>query len=213
MIQGPRRMVLAGMCLAPLALGACREKNEDVGANEDLMREHGVIARLLLVYDELVRRMGYEATAPLDVVERAATLMRRFGEDYHERVEEQQVFPRFEKAGKQRELVAALRTQHDAGRRLTDLLVHARTADPARVQETLRGYVRMMRPHVAREDTVLFPAFRALVGGREIASLGEKFEALEHERLGKEGFEHTVSEVAEIEKQLGIDALTPFALP
>ncbi len=200
------------MCLAPFALGACREPNARVGANEDLMREHGVIARLCDVYEELARRLVFEPSAPLDAVERAAALMRRFGEDYHERVEEEHVFPRLEKAGKQRELVAALRAQHDAGRRLTDRLAHAREADPARVQEALRGYVRMFRPHLGREDTVLFPAFRELVGGRELGALGDRFEDIERERLGQDGFARAVAEVADLEKRLGIDALAPFAL-
>jgi len=36
------------------------EEDEDVSANEDLMREHGVLNRILLIYDEAGRRIGIE---------------------------------------------------------------------------------------------------------------------------------------------------------
>jgi len=33
------------------------EEDDDVSANEDLMREHGVLNRILLIYDEAGRRI------------------------------------------------------------------------------------------------------------------------------------------------------------
>ena len=50
----------------------------------------------------------------------SAGLVRRFVEDYHERLEEKHVFPRFEKAGELGVLVRVLFEQHQAGRFLTD---------------------------------------------------------------------------------------------
>jgi hypothetical protein len=68
----------------------------------------------------------------------------------------------------------------------------------------------MYRPHEAREDTVLFPAFRGIVSAHEYASLGEDFEKKEHQLFGKEGFEGIVEKVATIEKELGIYDLAKF---
>ena len=48
--------------------------------------------------------------------------------------------------------------------------------------------LRMYRPHAAREDTVLFPAFRKLVPKKQYGELGEQFEDKEHELFGKAGF-------------------------
>jgi hypothetical protein len=70
----------------------------------------------------------------------------------------------------------------------------------------------MYRPHEAREDTVLFPAFRRIVEHKEFDALGEQFEDKEHELFGKEGFDGVVANVARLEKQLGVydlDSFTP----
>ena len=63
----------------------------------------------------------------------------------------------------------------------------------------------MYRPHAAREDTVLFPEFRGIVGGHAYGELGEQFEAKETEMLGDHGFEHAVAEVAKLEQAFGLD--------
>ncbi len=107
----------AGLALAPFALGAPGE--EDVAPAEDLMREHGVLNRLLLIYEEAIRRIGARQEFAPRVLSEAAGIVRRFIEEYHEKSEEESLFPRFEKAGKLVDLVAVLRQQHQAGRRVT----------------------------------------------------------------------------------------------
>jgi hemerythrin-like domain-containing protein len=68
----------------------------------------------------------------------------------------------------------------------------------------------MYAPHEAREDTVLFPAFRSIVSGNEYDSLGEDFEKKENQLFGEEGFERMVDKVAGIEKTLGLYDLAQF---
>lgn len=74
----------------------------------------------------------------------------------------------------------------------------------------LRSFARMYRPHAAREDTVLFPAFRDVVGRGAYRELGEQFEEKEHELFGEQGFEDTVREIARLEIALDIGDLTRF---
>ena len=215
-----RDLLVAGIALAAFpASGAGKKAKEDqeVSPGEDLMREHGVLNRVLLVYDESVRRLESGEDGRLDLLAAAAGLIRRFIEGYHEKLEEAQLFPRFEKAGKLVDLVSVLRLQHAAGRMLTgDVLklavsaTAANSADRARLADALRKFVRMYRPHEAREDTVLFPAFHDLVGQKEYGRLGEQFEEKEHELLGENGFEKAVAEVAELERGLGIFDLATF---
>jgi hemerythrin-like domain-containing protein len=194
------------------------EKTEEgVSPAEDLMREHGVLDRVLLVYDEGIRRLEGKQDLDPGVLMGSAGIVRRFIEDYHERLEQDELFPRFEKARTLVELVAVLRAQHQAGRRLTDrirqLATPAALKDPAergQLGEALRQFIRMYRPHAAREDTVLFPALHRLVSGHEYDALGEKFEDEEHRLFGEDGFEKVVDEVARIERQLGIHDLAQF---
>jgi len=208
----------AGFVLAPWPAGAAGKKpkaNEEVSPGEDLMREHGVLNRVLLVYEEGARRLEGDEDPHIDVLAAAAALIRRFIEGYHEKLEETQLFPRFEKAGKLVDLVSVLRQQHAAGRGVTEDIVKLAVPgidgdDRGRLAGSLHKFIRMYRPHEAREDTVLFPAFHDLVGQKEYERLGEQFEEEEHKLLGENGFEKAVTEVAQLEKVLGIFDLAKF---
>jgi hemerythrin-like domain-containing protein len=192
---------------APKPAAKAEKKEEEVTPLEDLMREHGLLNRVLLIYDEVGRRLGAGTPVPADVVPHAARIIRAFIENYHERNEEDYVFPRLEKAGQHVDLVKTLRAQHQAGRVVTDQI--EKTSGPA-LKPLLAQFTRMYRPHEAREDTVLFPAFRTLLSDHEYKELGEKLEAVEHKLFGEDGFEKTLDEVAQIEKTLGIYDLAQF---
>jgi hemerythrin-like domain-containing protein len=228
MANGRRRFLsaaaglgLGGLAASAAALGADDKKGdkpgEDVGANEDLMREHGVLNRVLLIYEEGLRRLAAKEELPPEVFQRAANLVRKFVEDYHERLEERFIFPEFERKGKLTELVKTLRRQHEAGRVVTDEILRRSTPEEFRREDdrreldaATRAFVRMYRPHEAREDTVLFPALHGLVTPGRLKELGEQFEKEEDRLFGDEGFEKTVEQVAAIEKQLGIYDLDQF---
>ena len=205
-----RRTLLAGAALllpAPWLPAAAKEKKdeEEVAPGEDLMREHGVLNRALLVYEAWLAREG----APAQVLSGTADLIRRFIEAYHEKTEEEEVFPRFEKAKRMVDLTGVLRAQHEAGRRLTSQILEAKD-DRAKVEAPIRAFIRMYRPHEAREDTVLFPAFQKVVGHAEYERLGEKFEEREHKLFGEDGFGNAVRQVAQLEDALGIGELAQF---
>jgi hemerythrin-like domain-containing protein len=204
---------------APLVVMAQEKQDseEEVTPAEDLMREHGVLKRVLLVYDEVLRRISAKQDFPPQSLHDAATIIRNFIENYHEKLEENYLFPRFRKHGKLVELVNVLETQHQAGRRVTDVTLRLANAsalknssDRDQLASSLRAFVRMYAPHEAREDTVLFPAIHEIVSRNEYDSLGEEFEKKEHQLFGKEGFEGQVGKIAEIEKTLGIYDLAQF---
>ncbi len=204
--------------VAGLRASAAEQKNaeEEVSPTEDLMREHGVLRRILLVYGEVIRQVDAGQPVPAEPIARAATIVRAFIEDYHEKDEEEFIFPRFRKAGKLTGLVEVLLQQHQAGRGLTTHI--QRLATPAALKkpesraemaQAMRRFIRMYEPHSAREDTVLFPAFVELVTERELRSLMETFEQKE-KALPLGDFEKMVVEVAAIEKVFGLDDLGRF---
>src|SRR5436190_834892 len=138
------------------------ESEEEVTPAEDLMREHGVLRRVMYLYDEAAMRLDRKGDVPFDALIGCAGIVRRVIEDYHEKLEEDFLFPRFEKAGKLADLTAILRKQHQVGRTLTDEIValaKAPLADAGRAKlaTLVRQFNHMYRPHAAREDTVLFP--------------------------------------------------------
>jgi hemerythrin-like domain-containing protein len=100
---------------------------------------------------------------PPDVIADSTGIIRRFVEDYHEKLEENEIFPRLEKAGKLGDLTKVLFVQHQAGRRLTDSILKLSTPEvleipkakqeqeePAAVRQIYEG-----RPLLFREDGTL----------------------------------------------------------
>jgi hemerythrin-like domain-containing protein len=218
-----RRDLLLGAAAtgASLVLG-CREartpaepstdaapKKEDVGPTEDLMREHGLLQRVLLVYDECARRL--ESTTaeppPPTVLPAAAKLVREFVHEYHERSEEDVVFPRCENGLVHVALVRTLRDQHAVGRKITAFVEQATPRDRKKTAAALRAFARMYRAHASREDTILFPAFRDILRPAELDALSEQLEAKERDLFGDDGFERKVAEIAEIESALDLNDL------
>jgi hemerythrin-like domain-containing protein len=207
----------AGQSKVPAAQRQPEKADVEVSPAEDLMREHGVLNRVLLIYDEGLRQLRTEGDLDPAILGNSAAIIRNFIEDYHEKLEEDFLFPRFEKARKLTELVGVLRAQHRAGRRLTDEIRQLASMKTWKEQtsrnklaDTLQSFIRMYRPHEAREDTVLFPALRSIVTPNEYDSLGEEFEDKEHQLFGEDGFERIVDEVAQLEKKLGIYDLARF---
>ena len=211
-------LVGGGLGVAGLAIsgGAQAKDDDEVTPTEDLMREHGILRRLLLVYGEVVRRVDTRQELKPEWVSNSATIVRDFIEGYHEKDEEEFVFPRLLKAGKLTALVNTLLAQHQAGRRITlDVLRLGTTpalqgeASRKKLADGLRSFIRMYEPHAAREDTVLFPAFRAMLNARELKKLMDVFEDKE-KALPHGGFEKMVEEVARIEQSIGIYDLAQF---
>ena len=173
--------------------------------------------RILLIYGEGLHRLHANQDLPPKALADTAGIVRSFVEDYHEKLEEDYLFPRFKKANKLVDLVDVLLEQHRAGRRLTDTVLRLSTAkalksaeDRRTLAETLHLFIRMYNPHAAREDTVLFPAFHGIVSANEYDSLGEDFEKKEQQLFGADGFEKMVGRIASIEKSLGIYDLAQF---
>src|SRR4051794_26851784 len=118
------------------------EAEEEISAPEDLMREHGVLNRILLIYEEGLRRLQAKQDVPPEVFHKPATLVRSFVEDYHEKLEETFIFPAFEKRNKLVELVTVLRQQHAAGRKVTDVVLQKAIGDQFHKAESRKEVIQ-----------------------------------------------------------------------
>jgi hemerythrin-like domain-containing protein len=220
-IDGRRRWLIgaAGLVLAAPALADAPKKKTTepaVTATEDLMREHGVLGRILLIYEAGIRRLGHGEDFDPAVFTQTAETMRDFLHDYHEKAEEEQIFPRFKKAGRMVELVEVLQTQHTAGRQLTERILKAAPASSANKEErtamveAMKASITLYRPHMSREDTDIFPTLRSLVTPSEFDAMAETFDKLENAKFGGDGFEKMAKRVEGLEKRIGIHDLAQF---
>jgi hemerythrin-like domain-containing protein len=198
------------------------EKGGEVSATEDLMREHGVLRRALLVYSAAaVKLRSKPESIPPDALQKTAKLFRAFGEEYHEKkLEEAYIFPAVKKAGGEAAtLPDILVVQHNRGREITDYMINvtqdaklgARNAEP--LAKALEAFVLMYRNHAAREDTIIFPAWKETMTGKQLDEMSEKFEDIEHEQFGDDGFEDAVKQIAAIEGSLGLADIAQFTAP
>jgi len=238
-----RRELLAGLSIAgagALLVGCRTPSNQPGGTNqegpsagelgpsevtatEDLMREHGVLRRALIVYREAATRLRQDpASVPPDALEKTAQLFRVFGEDYHEKkLEEAFILPVLKNfRNPAAAYVDVLMAQHTRGREITDYVLSVTQAErlssntAGALVSAIESFARMYEVHAAVEDTIVFPAWKASLGEAELDELGAKFEEIEADHFGDDhGFESAVSRMDEIEVSLGLNNLDSFTAP
>jgi hemerythrin-like domain-containing protein len=235
MESGRRTFLLAsGVVGAGVLLGGCDNRDEsnpfaaarerrpkEVTAAEDLMREHGVLRRALLVYAESASRLRRNpASVPAAALHETAMLFRRFGEDYHERtLEERLVFPALREAGgPAARYVDLLIAQHNRGREITDTILAASAqgrlaAVAGPLSEALGAFVWMYENHSAREDTIVYPAWKSALSGSQYDEMTDRFERLEREIFGEDGFRDAAERIGRIEEAFGMADPAHFTAP
>lgn len=157
------------------------EQEVPVTAPEDLMREHGVLKRILLIYREQYVFPKLEQAGKLTDITSVLRTQHQRGRVLTDRV------------------LAATTAAAAFDQPARDTLA-----------QDMAAYIRMFEPHEAREDTVVFPALRDVMSAVEFRDMAETFEDEEHRRFGEAGFQSVVDKVADIEKSLGIYDLSQF---
>ena len=220
-----RRKFVVGVGVLGTAvfLEGCMRKGEskEVTAIEDLMREHGVLRRALFVYTEAAVRLRGSSPVPPDALQKTAKLFRAFGEEYHEKkLEEAYIFLAVKRAGGEAARYPdILIAQHQRGREITDYLLSAtqgatlNAVKATALASALESFVRMYRPHAAREDTIVFPAWKKALTAKQLDEMNEKFEDIEHQLFGEDGFESAVRQMSDIEAEIGLADLAQFTAP
>jgi hemerythrin-like domain-containing protein len=209
---------IATTLIAPFTAAAA-EKEPEVTATEDLMREHGILRRALLVYAECVPRLREKPeSVDASALHRTAELFRKFGERYHEQqLEEQHIFPVIRKMKRVASYADVLTSQHARGREITAYTLSvtggAKISAGAPLASALAGLVRMYEHHAAAEDTIVFPAWKTNYTNKQLDEIGEKFEDIERKTFGHDGFEDAEKTMSEIERALGLFDLAQFTAP
>lgn len=221
-------LLVPALVLGGCAKGAQSDKVEQPGsegevtANEDLMREHGVLRRILIVYREAAPRIVSDPSkVDAAALAGAANLFRAFGEQYHEeKLEEQHIFPAVAKAGGPAAgLVDTLKAQHQRGREITAYILDQTkggripSGQATSMAKAMLGFTRMYEAHAAREDTIIFPAFKQALGQKRYDELGEQFEEIERRQFGGDGFDMALGKIADVERALSLADLAIFTAP
>jgi hypothetical protein len=70
------------------------------------------------------------------------------------------------------------------------------------IDPTQRGKIRLF-----------FPRGKKILTPEQLREMNEKFEDIEHEMFGEDGFEKAVMQISEIETELGMADLSQFTAP
>ena len=71
----------------------------------------------------------------------------------------------------------------------------------------------MYQHHAAREDTIIFPAWKQTMSEKQLDEIGDKFEDIEKEQFGEDGYEDAVKQIAAIEGSLDLADIQQFTAP
>jgi hemerythrin-like domain-containing protein len=169
-------------------------------AIETLMNEHRVIERVLdglVAFADEVRRKG---STEKEELSRFVTFVREFADACHHGKEEDILFAAMVEHGFPRDggPIAVMLHEHDQGRGLVGVLrERAEQAAPwsdgdrSEIAEVARGFANMLRGHIHKEDSILYPMAEQHLPPDAMQVVGEACERYEddparagaHERL------------------------------
>lgn len=193
-----------------------KQMSEKISIGEDLMREHGLFNRLILLYKESAQR-AKENGDSTDVLRSAAEITMEYIHEFHEEFEENEVYPQFDDNRKLHRITEIMEDQHETGKQITqailDMTASGRSLDSASIStmgDLVMQFERMYIPHAAQEDTELWPALQEKEGYAGYMKMGAEMGEQEDEKFGEEYFDKLVTKVESLEKKLGIDDLAKF---
>lgn len=184
---------------------------------EDLMEEHSILRRALLIYEECIRRMTIGEDFDPDLLIEATNVIKVIIIYHHALLEHEYIFPRFREADKYVEMCDILTEQHGAADGQEQIILQHANRESIANPETreilinaMRKSIRVFRPHVNTEDTEMFPEFKTVVTAHEFYELGKKFKEIEYQKWGENGHRQMVDKIIHVEKALGINDLGSF---
>ncbi|HTY91404.1 MAG TPA: hemerythrin domain-containing protein [Methanocella sp.] len=192
-------------------------EQEESSPMEDLMREHGVIERIFLIYQRILEKSITGQEIDISVINRASHIVDRYISNHHEHNEENYIFPKFREANYIVELVDTLEHQHDVSRELNHQIMDLSSQsadisqeDLVRLLDRCGMFINMYLPHISRENTILFPTFFDIVSNEYIQEVKERMEDEEEQVLGDTGFRGLIGRVSELEKKIGCYELSQY---
>jgi hemerythrin-like domain-containing protein len=181
-----------------------------MSATDVLKDEHRGVERMLAIVEAAGKRLEAGGDVPADLYLSAVDFFRGFTDGCHHAKEEEKLFPAMEKRGVPREggPIGVMLAEHEQGRVYVRAIAEAaaryskgdKSAASALIQNG-RGYVGLLRQHIAKENGILFPMADKVLSDAEQAQLLKEFETIERERTGPgehERYHHVLDELEQV---------------
>ena len=164
-----------------------------MSATNVLKDEHRGVERMLAIVEAATQRLQAGGDVPADLYLKAVDFFRGFTDGCHHAKEEEKLFPAVEQRGVPRMggPIGVMLAEHEQGRAFVRAMAEAapryskgdKSAAAALIASG-RGYVALLRQHIAKEDGILFPMADQVLSDAEQAQLAQEFEVIERERTG-----------------------------
>ena len=173
-------------------------------ATDALKHEHQVILMVLGAAERHARAIAEGGSVDVERVASIVDFVRTFADRCHHAKEEDLLFARMTDRGFPRDVgpVAMMMHEHELGRayiRAVDGALEAAgrgdAAAARTVGENLSSYARLLRAHINKEDTILYPMADEMLTDEDQAELEAAFARVEREAIG-EGVHETYHRLA-----------------
>jgi hemerythrin-like domain-containing protein len=159
-------------------------------ASQDLMNEHKAVLIMLGVIEKICEILKASQEADLQDIADIFDFLRIFVDKCHHGKEEGFLFPALEQAGipNQNGPIGVMLAEHKMGRELVKQMLYSVTKNTIKKDEFIASaysYVRLLRNHIEKENSVLFPMGDSRLSEPKQKELLNAFERLEDEVIGK----------------------------
>lgn len=158
-------------------------------ASEDLMNEHEGILHGLEILEKMVLLVESGTMVSISDISSMVEFLQLFADKCHHGKEEGILFPMMEKYGipNERGPIGQMLIEHTQGRKFIQGLsssIKDNTLSASVFVSNARGYIELLRAHIQKENTVLFPMGDKAIPESEQTRILEAFENHEHTVMG-----------------------------
>ncbi len=184
-----------------------------MGPTRILSDEHRVIEQVLSSLERMAAEFRAAGRVESEPALRAVEFFRTFADACHHAKEESLLFPAFEAAGYPRAggPTGVMLEEHEQGRAAVRAMAQSIEAASRGVPEALRAflesastYIALLRQHILKEDTCLFPMAEEALGAEEKRRLAEAFEKVETEEMGAGTHERMLRIAEDLARRYGV---------
>jgi hemerythrin-like domain-containing protein len=170
-------------------------------ASQDLIHEHNAILLTLSILEKICTSLETKREVDYLDIPQIIDFIKTFADKCHRGKEEGFLFPALEEAGIKKENgpIGLMLLEHEKGRELVRLMQSSISDESIQIEkfvESSTAYINLLRNHIEKENSILFPMGDARLSQEKQNELLNKFETFEDEVIGK-GKHHELHQMLE----------------
>jgi hemerythrin-like domain-containing protein len=175
--------------------------------SRDLMHEHQPILIALDVIEKMNKRVRDGQEVDYRYIEETIDFLILFADKFHHGKEEKYLFPALEETGikNQGGSIGVMLEQHRKGRELIKQMqssIGKNRINKNAFIEASSSYVNLLRMHIEKENTILFPLCDSSLSASKQQELSDNFKRHEKEILGEGVHEELLAKMNRLKKEV-----------